>query len=382
MDLTRRQLLKNGVIASTAFYTSMLGAAEQEPASQRSKLLGLVEFINEGSMPLDTATGDELDGRLYCDLSSVKPDALITPLDVFYVRTRASRVLPSSKGWQVRVEGLVEHPLSLRPDELVRRAEPMGVHLMECSGNNRATRFGLISVTRWSGVPLAKVLADAVPKKESTRVLISGFDQYASESLNSIPGASWIFEVKHLASAQAFLATHMDGRPLHADHGAPLRLIVPGWYGCACIKWVDSIALVDESAEATSQMREFASRTQQEGIPQFARDYRPAIIEQAAMPTRIEKWSKDRRISYRVVGICWGGSQPLQFLEIRFNPEEDYVRVNHFRHTTNDPWTVWTHDWSPRHPGRYLIRLNAKEAAQARRLNSGYYVREVEISDV
>ena len=70
-------------------------------------------------------------------------------------------------------------------------------------------------------------------------------------------------------------------------------------------------------------------------------------------------------------------------LLIRFNPDEDYVRVDNFQQVTNDPWTFWTHNWSPKAPGSYLVRLSVMEpAVEARRLDSGYYVRGVEIREV
>jgi hypothetical protein len=101
------------------------------------------------------------------------------------------------------------------------------------------------------------------------------------------------------------------------------------------------------------------------------------------MPVRIEKWSVAGKIQYRVVGIAWGGTQPIKVLQIRFNPEEDYVPVDNFHQVKNDPWTLWTHNWSPKAPGTYAIRLSVKEpAVQARRLDSGYYVRSVEITEV
>ena len=93
-----------------------------------------------------------------------------------------------------------------------------------------------------------------------------------------------------LKASKAFLATEMNGESLTRDHGAPVRLVVPGWYGCVCIKWVDEVTLLGEGAATTSQMREFASRTMQQGVPELVKDYRPAFIEQAAMPIRVEKW--------------------------------------------------------------------------------------------
>jgi hypothetical protein len=102
--------------------------------------------------------------------------------------------------------------------------------------------------------------------------------------------------------------------------------------------------LVDEN---TVQMQEFAARTYQRG----AKDYRPAIIDRAAMPVRVEKWIVDNKIKYRVVGILWGGSPPVKALEIRFNPEEDYVLIDDLSQTTNDPWGFWTHAWRPKTVG-------------------------------
>ncbi|HET7150813.1 MAG TPA: molybdopterin-dependent oxidoreductase, partial [Candidatus Acidoferrum sp.] len=234
----------------------------------------------------------------------------------------------------------------------------------------------------WSGVPLAGILDDAKPKS-GTRVLISGFDRYATEPRTSIPGASWIFTPEQLKAAGAFLATDLNGAPTTKDHGSPVRLVVPGWYGCTCIKWVNEIALVSNDARATSQMQEYAGRTQQKGVPELAKDYQPAVIEQAAMPIRVEKWSVGGKIKYRVAGIAWGGSQPVKILQIRFNPEEDYVPVDNFNQVKNDPWTLWTHAWSPKTPGTYMIHLSVKEpVVQARRLDSGYYVRTVEITEV
>jgi hypothetical protein len=107
------------------------------------------------------------------------------------------------------------------------------------------------------------------------------------------------------------------------------------------------------------------------------------MIDPAAMPVRVEKWLAEGKILYRVVGIVWGGTAPIKTLMIRFNPEEEYVPVDRFTRTKNDPWTFWTHAWSPKEPGTYSIRLAIKDpGVRTRRLDSGYYVRTVEISEV
>ena len=127
---------------------------------------------------------------------------------------------------------------------------------MECAGNVRLARFGLLSVGEWAGVPVSEILDRSRAKSATAHVLISGFDRYSTESRTSIPDASWAFSREQLEKAGAFLATELNRQPLPRDHGSPIRLVVPGWYGCISIKCVNEITLVEEAVEATSQMRE------------------------------------------------------------------------------------------------------------------------------
>jgi len=392
--LTRRDFAKTASLCAGAFLSGLeilSGLQSYSNAGQGTstdlfsggKQTGLVEFLHEPTLELDQPQGAELDGRLYTDLANIPMDSEIVPLEKFYLRTRASKLLPAPRSWRVRVDGRVEKPRSWTVEELKRAAKPQGAHLMECAGNVPLVKFGLISVADWAGVPLAEILDGVSAKLATSRVLVTGFDEYATPSRTSVPGASWIFTAKELKAARAFLATEMNDQPLTADHGAPIRLVVPGWYGCTCIKWVQKISLVSETAEATSQMQEYAARTHQKGMPGLAREFQPATIDFAAMPIRLEKWVVGGKVKYRVAGIAWGGTSPVKSLVIRFNPEEEYVPVEHFSQAKNDPWTFWTHAWSPKEPGTYSIRLMVKDqGVRTRRLDSGYYVRSVEISEV
>ena len=346
-------------------------------------MVGVVEFSGEARVPLGEAFGTELDGRLYTDLSKLTAENSIVPVEQFYIRTRASKLLDNTKPWELQLGGLSDNSFAIQMPDLKKMSAPMGLHLMECAGNVRSAHYGMISVASWNGVALADIIERAKSKSDAKRVLISGFDTYIAKSASSIPGASWVFTAEELKKAGAFLATEMNGSPLTSDHGAPVRLVVPGWYGCTCIKWVNEINFVDDAAAATSHMQEYAARTMQNGVPQLAREYRPATIEQAAMPIRIEKWVVAGKIRYRIVGIAWGGSVPVKKLQIRFNPEEEYVAVDNFQQTGNDPWRFWTHDWTPKQPGTYMIRLHISDpGVTARRLEAGYYMRTVEISEI
>jgi DMSO/TMAO reductase YedYZ molybdopterin-dependent catalytic subunit len=370
-------------IGSAAMLYGIEAVLAAESGEGDDELLGRVGFADEGRVEMGNAFGSELDGRLYTPLEELDEGSLLTPEERFYLRTQASRILPDSEGWTIAIDGLTSAKQSIKIEEFRAREKALGLHLMECAGNTRAAHFFMISVGDWAGVPIAEVLQGWKPPPSATRVLISGFDQYAASSVTSVAGASWIFRFEELTSAGAFLATKLDGKPLSRDHGAPVRLVVPGWYGCTCIKWVDRIMFVDDAAEATSQMTEYAVRTHQNGNPHLAKDFLPARIEHAAMPIRVEKLRTNGKLKYRVVGLLWGGHGTVSKLGIRFNPEEEYVPVESLRipHTTS--WTLWSHTWTPAQRGRYTIRLSILEPKEKpKRLDAGYYARTVEIDEI
>jgi DMSO/TMAO reductase YedYZ molybdopterin-dependent catalytic subunit len=342
------------------------------------KLAGLVPFEDEQAGPAGRLIGTELDGRLFTDLSRVSAGRLVTPEPEFFVRSAASKLLPPAAGWSVALDG---RPAGIAIRELQKAARPMGIHLLECAGNVARTRFGLMSVGDWTGVPVADILGEAKRKPGTGLVEISGFDRYSEASRTSTPGASWIFPVDALKGA--FLATELNGQPLTANHGAPVRLMIPGWYGAACIKWVNRIGFVDEDAEASSQMVEYAVRTLQEGRPQWAREYAPATVDAAALPVRVEKWVAGSRIRYRIVGLAWGSAAPAAGLRMRFNAGEPFVAVEGFRAGRSDAWTEWNYAWMPAARGDYTIRMGfADPSVRARKLELGLYDRTVHISEV
>ena len=343
------------------------------------------DWFGEGARPLDVKVEEGWDARLYSDLSVLEPDQLIVPNERFYIRTEYPDRLDPNAPWRIQVSGLVDNPPIYSMDDLLPLSRAQGVHLLECSGNGRGGSFGLLAAAAWGGVPVTTLFDRLSLRAGATNVVISGFDDHSvpSDGGHSTPGASWNFRLSELQGAGAFLATEMNGVALPRDHGAPVRLFIPGWYGCCAIKWVNSIRFVDSGEEATSQMREFASRTHQNGEPRFARDYIPATMDHAAMPVRIEKWRVGGEIVYRVVGVLWGGDRTTSALAIQFDsarPEPvDVCPVPSTHHT----WTLWSHAWRPPRRGTYSVRMRITDPTlRTRRLDSGWYLREIVIDEV
>ena len=341
--------------------------------------------------------GAGLDARLVTDLSLLEPDRLITPNALAFIRTECPPAAAAHQGpWTIKTSGLIEADTrgqrvdvrqgTLTLDELTRAARSMGPHLFECSGNNNPANFGLMSVAEWDGVPLTDVVSRLPPSPSfrATGVLVSGVDHDGQRSADSIAGASWIFPLSSLDRLGAFIAVRMNGEPVPLDHGRPLRLVVPGWYGCAWIKWVNAVRLVGSDEPATSQMREFAGRTHQtRGTTSPGNTRQPrSRPQQRQFASRSD--AGPRGLEYRIVGIVWGGTKPVDRLAIRFGAADAWRPFSICpRPRTHVVWALWEYRWKPETTGLFSIALRVPDpSVPQRRLHSGYYMRQVKIDEV
>lgn len=327
-----------------------------------------IPFLDEPEQVKDTLVGEGLDGRLYTNLAMMTCPSVV-PNDRFYVRTRVPDRIDYASPWRIRGD------VDIGIDDLRGRARSMGVTLLECSGNARGGSFGLMSVATWSGVPLLEVID--VPNEQ--RVLVAGFDDHSKPSERSVPGASWIFTRSDLEQTGAFLATRMNDAELPKDHGFPVRLVVPGWYGCTCIKWVDTIRLLPNDEPSTPHMREFASRTHQEGEPLLARDFRAAEIDLAAMPLDLLRLANDELL-FR--GIYWGGANvtDVRLELLLLQGGRDVVRAPVTiccQRTSTRTWGFWSATArADRSALPYDVALRSLVAnVRTRRLDSRFYAR-------
>lgn len=377
MTLSRRTFVRNLLGGGAA----LLVGCDRPERDAHGERVEVLAWPGDDPPEFGARIGRGWDGRRYSDLGRLEPGPVpITPTAEFFVRTFQPDSLaarpPRAGDWRIRVSGLgagAELALaSLRPRAL-------GPVLIECAGNEASARFGLMSCADWQGVPVVEALAELPRPAGAIAVKLSGVDDHAtaSQGAHSQPGAAWIFPIAALERAGAFLATGMNGAPLPPDHGAPVRLVVPGWYGCTHIKWVDAITWVGADAPATTQMREFARRTHQRGVPELAREFAPARIDAAALPVRVERWRVRRETELRVVGIAWGGDGSERELSIRIDPGGRWEPVVLPASDHGRSWRVWEHRWRPRNGGAHVIRCKFESRIAQRRQAAGFYDRPI-----
>ena len=186
-------------------------------------------------------------------------DSWITPTDRYYIRNHFSHVPALDlSSWRLEIDGLVDQPLTLAFDDVARLPGRELAFTMECAGNSRsyvtppaeglAFRHGAVSTARWKGVSLRAVLEMAGVQETATSVVFEGADRGEEEE----DGVAFDLSYRRslpLAKAlddDTLLAFEMNGEPITTNHGFPMRLIVPSWYGMASVKWLTRIHLTDQ----------------------------------------------------------------------------------------------------------------------------------------
>src|SRR5262249_24336014 len=136
LSLNRRRFLKLTSLGSGAVLSGFETAASRIPEpEEKGEGSSGGPFVNEGLVERDAAFGNELDGRLYSSLGRMDEKNLVTPEERFYLRTRASRILPEAGSWKVKVDGLTAAKRSVWIAEFESLDKPLGLHLVECAGN-------------------------------------------------------------------------------------------------------------------------------------------------------------------------------------------------------------------------------------------------------
>lgn len=384
--LSRRTFLaSSAALAVGARWDSWFAAAANTtlPTPAWAKLVGTVPFDGEPEVRFGEVKGEGLAARRFLDLADLDERQLVTPTARYFLRTGTPEGLPDPATFRLSARALATMPLELSLADLRAMAEPQGVHLCESADNGRAAGFGLMSAAEWSGVPLMRLVERIGVPEVPWMVLVEGLDRFAGNALRLDVGAGWIFKPEELAATGAFLALDMNGQPLSAQHGAPVRLVVPSWYGCTWIKWVHSVVLVAPNARATPHMREFSWKTHQGGSPKRAEMYGPAVVDATALPVRVERWKREGKLFYRLVGIVWGGGKPAESVSIRIQPgAATFVPVEHYHPPAAAAnWSLWAHTWQPKAPGTYTFDLQVgRSRLRSRRLAAGDYTRRVTIA--
>ena len=293
----------------------------------------------------------------------------VTPTGLHYLLTHFDIPAVDPLAWRLSVAGRVRQPLELTLDD-VRDLPPQTLRVtLECAGNGRARLhprpisqpwlLEAIGTAEWTGTPLVALLEEAGLEHDSREVVFTGLDHGLQGNVEQDYQRS--LSIVDASRPEVLLAYEMNGRPLEPQHGHPLRLLVPGWYGMTSVKWLRSIEVVD---------RPFAG-FQQTPAYQFQRDAddpgEPVTrmrVRALMVPPGFPDFFTRRRIAdagrIEVRGRAWSGHGSVERVEVSIDGRWADARLD--APAGAFAWRGWSFDWKAE-PGEHEIACRATDSA-------------------
>ena len=271
--------------------------------------------------------------------------------------------------FELVVDGLVDTPLSLDLEEINRRPKVSSVVTLECAGNGRAQLLPrpvsqpwlteAVGTARWTGTPLAHLLREAGIADRAVDIVFTGADHGIERGLEQ--DYQRALPVSEAMSDDVLLAYEMNGAPLPPQHGAPLRLIVPGWYGMAHVKWLRRITAVPEAFDGF-QMRAYRLRdTPDEPGISLTRIEPRALLVPPGFPDFMSRRRVVRSGEVAIEGRAWSGWAPISMVQVSLDGGDSWQVADLEPAPDSHGWAHWTWIWQAE-PGNYLLSARATDA--------------------
>jgi DMSO/TMAO reductase YedYZ molybdopterin-dependent catalytic subunit len=297
----------------------------------------------------------------------------VTPIGLHYLLIHYDIPQVDVATWRLEIDGRVDTGLSLDLEALRALPSHEVVATMECAGNGRA-RFEprpvsqpwlleAVGTGRWRGVRLGELLDRAGIADGATEVLFTGLDR-------GIEGGEEQFFQRSLTLADArepdvLLAYELNGVPLPPQHGFPVRLLVPGWYGMTNVKWLTRITLLDEPFAGYQQARGYHLRqTDDDPGKPLSRIHPRALMVPPGIPDFMTRERTVRAGAVTIEGRAWSGLAPVEGVEVSTDGGASWQGAR------LDPpelgrwaWRRWTYDWDAAEPGRHVLACRARDEA-------------------
>jgi DMSO/TMAO reductase YedYZ molybdopterin-dependent catalytic subunit/rhodanese-related sulfurtransferase len=294
---------------------------------------------------------------------------VVMPNARFYVRNHFETPRLDPASWQLEVKGLVDRPLRLGPRDLHNMRSETLVATLECAGNGRSAfdpaadgeqwQLGAVSTAEWTGVPLAEILDRAGLMPEALEIVFRGADQgNVGETADPIRFERSL-PVTDAGHSGSLLAYAMNGEPLPLEHGYPLRLIVPGWYAVASVKWLTEIEVIGSPFTGFFQTKRYIYETQRDGTV----EREPVRLQQVRSVITQPSAGQEVIVGDLVVrGVAWSGAAPIDKVEVSIGrgPWQN-ARMIGQRHRHS--WQWWELLTRIDSPGETMLRARATDLA-------------------
>lgn len=293
----------------------------------------------------------------------------VTPASLHYLLVHFDIPEIDPAAWRLRVAGNVTRALNLSLEDIRARPRRTMAVTVECAGNGRARLLPrpisqpwlneAVSTAEWTGVPLAAILEDAGLKPGTVELVFTGADHGTEKGFEHDYARS--LTVAEAMRPEVLLAYEMNGRALEPQHGFPLRLLVPGWYGMTHVKWLSRIEAVREPFEGYQQRVAYHYRSRAEDPGEPVTRMRPrALLIPPGFPDFLTRCRIVERGPATVTGRAWSGYGGIARVE--FGVDARWMDATLEPPLGPFAWSRWSVTWNAA-PGEHMLSCRATDAA-------------------
>jgi len=301
-------------------------------------------------------------------------DSYLTPTELFYIRSHFKTPVIDPTSYRLRIDGAVRKPVSLSLEELKRMSSVTRAATLECAGNGRVFltpavpgmqwELGAVGNAEWTGVPLSVLLAQCGLADDACEIILEGADRGTPTQLPLPPEP--ITYARSLSRQKAMqeevlIAYEMNGRELAPNHGYPVRVVVPGHYGMASVKWLTNITAVREPFNGYWQTSDYGYWDRVNGSPVRRALSEIAVKSEILRPRVYETLAPNER--YTIFGVAWAGETDVTGIAVAADGGRSWSDGTFLDPVRRHAWRRWTFDWlTPEKPGPYTLMSRARTA--------------------
>ena len=290
----------------------------------------------------------------------------VTPTRLFFVRNHFNVPQIDAQSWRLTVGGCVERPLVLTWEELNALPQRTVLATLECAGNGRSFLAqkapgvpwgaGAVAHGEWSGVPLAAVLEMAGIGGGAVEVVCEGADRGTEPDHPELMAFARGLPLAKAMHRDTLLALRMNGEPLTPSHGFPVRLLVPGWYGVASVKWLMRLEVSRVPFEGYFQTVKYTvQRPGKDGpMTECIRDM--GVKSEIVRPFAGEALGLGKQ---RIFGLAWAGEEAVAKVELSADGGQTWRETELLGPFAPYSWTMWEYLWDVQTAGAHALQSRA-----------------------
>src|SRR5438270_3518126 len=296
----------------------------------------------------------------------------LTPVGLHYLLIHFDIPAVDPTTYALTVGGHVRKPLALTLDDLRSRPETTLAVTLECAGNGRSRLsprpmsqpwvVEAVGNAEWTGTPLGPILEEAGVKPGARTVVFTGLDRGVQGGVDQLYERS--LDLAEATRPEVLLAYAINGRPLPPQHGFPLRVIVPGWYGMAHVKWLRSITVSERDFDGYQQARAYHFRMSADGtyVP-VTRMLPRALMVPPGVPEFMTRTRYIEPGRVLVEGRAWSGRAAVARVEFSADGGLTWTDATLEEGSSPFAWRRWTHAWDAVREGEHKLCARATDAA-------------------